>query len=185
MHRSTRPGPSGDAIDERVGHGGRSRFLEEAAQEKLDRIEMEAAIREGAGILSDHAYPHWRDAETINEWVRRSRRGELTPDDLLDTTVLIDWLRGRGGIEDRMLRLVAERHTLSTSCVNLAEVEAGLREAERPRSSAVLGRLRFLVSSREAARRAGLYQVEWRRRGTTIHTPDALVAGTARAHGPS
>lgn len=82
-----------------------------------------------------------------------------------------------------MLRLVAGGHLLATTCVNLAEVEAGLRESERRRAEALLGRLRFLASDREAAHRAGRYQAEWARRGRTIQTPDALVAGTARAHG--
>jgi len=50
-------------------------------------------------------------------------------------------------------------------------------------AAAFLDRLRFLATDREAARRAGHYQAEWVRRGHTIHTPDALVAGTARAHG--
>lgn len=47
----------------------------------------------------------------------------------------------------------------------------------------LLGRLRFLVTDREAAQRAGRYQADWARRGRTIQTADALVAGTARAHG--
>ncbi len=34
-----------EAIDERVGERGRSRFLEEAAREKLMRIELEEALR--------------------------------------------------------------------------------------------------------------------------------------------
>jgi metal-responsive CopG/Arc/MetJ family transcriptional regulator len=70
------------AIDDKVGQRGRSRFLEEAAREKLDRIELEAAIRKGAGILKDEAYPHWSDTASVQEWVRASRRGELTADDL-------------------------------------------------------------------------------------------------------
>lgn len=82
-----------------------------------------------------------------------------------------------------MLCLVADRHVLATTCVNLAEVEAGFRQRERRRAEALLGRLRFLVTDREAAHRAGRYQAEWARRGRTIQTPDALVAGTARAHG--
>ncbi len=82
-----------------------------------------------------------------------------------------------------MLRLVADGHTLATSCVNLAEVEAGFRQRERRRAEAILGRLRFLGTDREASHRAGRYQAEWARRGRTIQTPDALVAGTARAHG--
>jgi predicted nucleic acid-binding protein len=46
----------------------------------------------------------------------------------------------------------------------------------------LLDRLRFLVSGRQAARRAGRFQAEWARRGQTIDMPDALIAGTARAH---
>jgi len=70
------------AIDERVGERGRSRFLEEAAREKLERLGLEAGIREGAGILKDKDYPHWRDTDAVKEWVRASRRGELTADDV-------------------------------------------------------------------------------------------------------
>jgi hypothetical protein len=69
------------AIDDKVGQRGRSRFLEEAAREKLKRIELEAAIRKGAGILKDEDYPHWRDTASVQEWVRASRRGALTADD--------------------------------------------------------------------------------------------------------
>ncbi len=82
-----------------------------------------------------------------------------------------------------MLHLLGRGDTLATSCVNLAEVESGLRQRERRKAEAVLGRLRFLVTTPEAAYRAGRYQAEWARRGRTIETPDALVAGTARAHG--
>jgi predicted nucleic acid-binding protein len=82
-----------------------------------------------------------------------------------------------------MLRLVAGGHLLGTSCVNLAEVEAGLRQHERRRVRALLERLRFLPTDREAAHRAGRYQAEWAHKGRTIQTPDALVAGTARAAG--
>ncbi len=82
-----------------------------------------------------------------------------------------------------MLRLLSRRDTLATSCVNLAEIEAGVRQRERRRAEAVLSRLRFLVTTPEAAYRAGRYQADWARRGHTIETPDALVAGTARAYG--
>ncbi len=82
-----------------------------------------------------------------------------------------------------LLRLLADGHTLATSCVNVAEVERGLRRPERKQGEALTDRLRFLATDREAARRAGRYQADWARRGRTIHTADALIAGTARAHG--
>lgn len=82
-----------------------------------------------------------------------------------------------------LLALLSRGDTLGTSCVNLSEVEAGLRKRERKKAEAVLGRLRFLVTTPSAAVRAGRYQAEWARKGRTIETPDALIAGTAREHG--
>ena len=82
-----------------------------------------------------------------------------------------------------LLELLAVGHSLGTTCVNVAEVERGLRPNERKRTQALLDRLSFLETTREAAVRAGRYQAEWARRGRTIHTADALIAGTARAHG--
>lgn len=70
------------AIDDRVGQRSRSSFLEEAAREKLERVELEEAIRTGAGLLKSENYPHWRDTASVQEWVRASRRGALSTDDI-------------------------------------------------------------------------------------------------------
>jgi hypothetical protein len=70
------------AIDERVGERGRSRFLEEAARERLERLKLEAAISEGAGLLRERDYPHWRNTQSVKKWVRMSRRGELSADNV-------------------------------------------------------------------------------------------------------
>jgi predicted nucleic acid-binding protein len=102
---------------------------------------------------------------------------------LLDTTVLIAHLRGDDAVTNLLLDLLADRHVLGTSCVNIAEVERGIRSKERKPAAALLGRLRFLATTHEAAVRAGRYQAQFEKGGVTIHTPDALVAGTARAHG--
>ena len=102
---------------------------------------------------------------------------------LVDTTVLIAHLRGDEAITRMLLDLLAGRHSLGTSCVNVAEVERGVRPKERKAATDLLSRLHFLETTREAAVRAGRYQAEFERRGRTIHTADALIAGTARAHG--
>lgn len=101
---------------------------------------------------------------------------------LLDSTVLIAHIRGKdqGGL---LARLRGGGHTLGTSCVNVAEVIRGLRPNEQKTAMFLLERLRYLATGREAAFRAGRYAAEWSRRGRTIELPDALVAGTARAHG--
>lgn len=68
-----------EAIDRRVGPRSRSRFLEEAAREKLARQELKDALEATAGIASSERYPHWRDLDSIKEWVRKTRRTEPTP----------------------------------------------------------------------------------------------------------
>jgi metal-responsive CopG/Arc/MetJ family transcriptional regulator len=68
-----------EAIDGLVGKRGRSRFLEQAAREKLDRDALRKALEATAGIASGPGYEHWKDLETVKEWVRRIRRGEPVP----------------------------------------------------------------------------------------------------------
>lgn len=66
-----------DAIDRKVGERGRSRFLEDAAREKLTRIELEDALLQTKGIAKGTRYSHWRDRAATATWVRegRSERG--------------------------------------------------------------------------------------------------------------
>jgi hypothetical protein len=97
--------------------------------------------------------------------------------------VLIAHLRGDETITRLLLDLVAAQHSLGTSCVNVAEVERGIRPKERRALTNLLDHLRFLETTREGAVRAGRYQAELAKQGRTLHTADALVAGTARAHG--
>ena len=102
---------------------------------------------------------------------------------LLDTTVLITHLRGDEIASSRLLSLLERRHSLCVSCVNVAEVERGLRPPERRPAETLFDRMVYLLTTKEAAHRAGRYQAEWARRGKTLHLADAAVAGTARAHG--
>ena len=64
------------AIDEVVGKRGRSRFLEEAAREKLERLALAESIEASAGIARGSAYRHWRDRHSAADWVRGTRRTE-------------------------------------------------------------------------------------------------------------
>ncbi|GAC1605861.1 MAG: hypothetical protein NVS3B21_35540 [Acidimicrobiales bacterium] len=65
-----------EAIDQLVGQRGRSRFLETAARERLQRLGLEKALVSTAGILSDEDYPEFTDQAAINDWVRAQRRTE-------------------------------------------------------------------------------------------------------------
>lgn len=65
-----------DANDQTVGQGGRSRFLEEAAREKLKRLELEHVLASRARVLRTKHCPEFEDKTSINEWVRAQRRTE-------------------------------------------------------------------------------------------------------------
>ncbi len=67
-----------EAVDRLVGERGRSRFLEEAAREKLARIELESAFKETGGALSGADHRDWRDRASTAAWVRKVRRTEET-----------------------------------------------------------------------------------------------------------
>ena len=65
-----------EAIDKVAGKRGRSRFLEEAAAEKLERLALTEALEATAGIARGSAYSHWRNRDAAAEWVRKTRRTE-------------------------------------------------------------------------------------------------------------
>ncbi|MHB1533429.1 MAG: hypothetical protein ACYC1D_02255 [Acidimicrobiales bacterium] len=65
-----------EAIDQLVGQRGHSRFLEEAAREKLECLKLEHALGSTAGILNSNDYPEFEDQTSINEWVRAQRQAE-------------------------------------------------------------------------------------------------------------
>ncbi len=63
-----------EGVDELVGKRGRSRFIAEAATEKLRKERLKKAIREGAGILDPEKYPYWSTPEKVAQWVHDLRR---------------------------------------------------------------------------------------------------------------
>ncbi len=65
-----------EAVDGLVGKRSRSRFIAEAAEEKLARLRLERAARHAAGSLADIETPGWETSESAAEWVRASRKAD-------------------------------------------------------------------------------------------------------------
>lgn len=102
---------------------------------------------------------------------------------LLDSTVVIQHLRRDPQVGRSLAAILGAGGRIATSVVTVSEVLGGVEPRERRRALTFLDRLELLATTREAARRAGDYQATLRRKGVTIQTTDALIAGTARAHG--
>ena len=61
-------------LDDAASKRGRSRFIEEAVKERLDREEMLKVLEETAGTVEGP--PEWKDLESVKSWVRRMRGHE-------------------------------------------------------------------------------------------------------------
>lgn len=65
-----------EAIDRIVGRRGRSRFLIDAAEEKLRRTQVVLAAERVAGSLADEDTPGWNTPNEAQAWVRGLRRAD-------------------------------------------------------------------------------------------------------------
>jgi len=102
---------------------------------------------------------------------------------LLDTSVLIDALRGVRGRAEELAHLVEDGHLLACSVMTVAEVYAGMRPRERAATVALLDSLETYDVTRQIAERAGLLRRTWAARGRTLALVDLLIASTALGFG--
>lgn len=97
---------------------------------------------------------------------------------LLDSTVLIDALRGRGAVTRiRGLRSKSDRAVVSP--INVEEIVRGLRNAERDPAMRFLRGLGLVSLDRAQAVQAGTWRREYAARGQTLAQADCLIAAAA------
>ncbi len=97
---------------------------------------------------------------------------------VLDTTVLIDALRGRPAA-DRIRRLLDVGELLLTTAINVEEIVRGLRPAENEAARLLFTAVRVLPIGRADAERAGTWRREYAGRGVTLAQADCLIAASA------
>jgi predicted nucleic acid-binding protein len=98
---------------------------------------------------------------------------------LLDSTVLIDVLRGRKERRALLAGLVGAGWTLATSAANSGAIYGGMRRGEEEMTDMLLRTLECYPVSCSIARHAGDLQREWSRKGLTLTLVDMMVAATA------
>ena len=97
---------------------------------------------------------------------------------LLDTTVLIDALRGRAAAE-RLRALRGEGPPPYVCAVNVEEVWRGARQSEETAVGRLLAGLRIAPLGRAEGERAGRWRSRFAANGTTLSQADCLIAAAA------
>ena len=103
-------------------------------------------------------------------------------DYILDTNILIRYLRKRKGY-DQLLVSLADNDWLCISAVTRFEITRGMRDHEREVTFNLLNSLESLPVSNEIADMAGELVRSSRAKGITLGDADTLIAATAMQHG--
>jgi predicted nucleic acid-binding protein len=102
---------------------------------------------------------------------------------LLDTTVLIDLLRGRTDAQARLRSLREARDDAYVCAVNVEEVVRGLRASEHAPAQRLFTGLRLAPLGSGEGWRAGAWRRAFAERGRTLSQADCLVAAAALSIG--
>ncbi|MFN8517853.1 MAG: PIN domain-containing protein [Chloroflexota bacterium] len=102
---------------------------------------------------------------------------------LLDTTVLIDLLRGRAGAVRRLRAVRAAGDRPFVCAINVEEVERGVLDAEADALARLLDGLSLAPLGRDEGTRAGRWRRAHAARGLTLSQGDCLIASAAASIG--
>jgi predicted nucleic acid-binding protein len=101
---------------------------------------------------------------------------------LLDTTVLIDYLRGAPAA-DRVDELIDRGDIGCTTAINVEEVVGGLRPREERNAERLIAGLVVIPLTADEGQRAGSWRKQFAARGVTLSQADCLIAAAALSSG--
>jgi len=110
----------------------------------------------------------------------RALRGFALADILLDSDVIIAWLRGYKPVADAVLQLLESGHSLLWTPVSIAEIFAGARKSESAKLETLFQILETLPISQTIGKKAGHYLQKYLK-SHSVELGDALIAASASA----
>jgi len=108
----------------------------------------------------------------------RVSRGSKLADILLDSDVIIAWLRGYQPVSNAVLNLLQSGYSLLWTPVSIAEIFAGARKNEIARLEALFQILETLPISEAVGKKAGHYLQKYSK-SQCVELGDALIAASA------
>ena len=97
---------------------------------------------------------------------------------LVDTTVLIDYLRG-APVRERVDEALDRGDLLGATAINVEELWRGLRPEERSRAAELIEGLVVIPLGADEGKRAGSWRGEFAAKGVTLSQADCLIAAAA------
>ena len=95
---------------------------------------------------------------------------------LIDTDILINFLRGKESARDFLVSLQDEA-TLYCSAITVAEIHAGMKEHEKQMTDELIDSLNIVDITRDIAEKAGIYKREQKKQ--LLELADCLIAASA------
>jgi predicted nucleic acid-binding protein len=99
---------------------------------------------------------------------------------LLDTSILIDQLRGVVGAKTLLANLIDEHDFVAASVVTRVEVFAGMRETQESSALELFAILEWIPVDEDLANRAGTLARRYFRSHSGIDPTDYIIAATAQ-----
>lgn len=98
---------------------------------------------------------------------------------LLDTTTIIDQLRGNKKVNSYLEKIGEQGDIAGCCCINIAETYAGMRKKEKEKTDRFMESLYYFEVSKEVAKLAGELRQKYFKKGKTLAITDLIITATA------
>jgi len=101
---------------------------------------------------------------------------------LLDTTTIIDHLRGNKKVNSYLERIGQRGDIAGCCCINIAETYAGMRKKEKEKTDRFIESLYYFEVTKEVAKLAGELRQKYFKKGKTLATTDVIITAAAMTY---
>ena len=102
---------------------------------------------------------------------------------LLDTTTIIDHLRGDKKVNFYLEEVGTRGDIVGCCCINITETYTGMKDKEKEKTDKFVESLYYFPTTKEIAKLAGKLKQKYGKKGKTLAASDVIIAATAITYG--
>jgi len=167
-----------EELKKTVSKREQSKVVTEALRKELKRLKLKKALESSFGSWDDRQHPELKAG--TGKYIRAKKVNTYKPLSMktviVDTDILIDFLRGRENARKFLLSLVKEA-TICCSVITVAEISAGMKDHERDNTMELLDSMHIININRTIAEKAGEYKRSEKKQ--KLELDDCFIAATA------